>query len=112
MNIELINKFLQNYKPGENLKKPDEKILEFGKQMLPAEIIYLWENYGFGDYGNGIIKIVSGSNTIKSYTSPKNIAYLYYTSPTADSSYQFSVDSSSLNPNQNGQMPGQNGQMP
>ena len=58
MNIDLINKFLQNYKPGENLKKPDEKILEFGKQMLPAEIIYLWENYGFGDYGNGIIKII------------------------------------------------------
>ena len=73
------------------------------------------QNKIFGQYSvnsNGIIKIVSGSNTIKSYTSPKNIAYLYYTSPTADSSYQFSVDSSSLNPNQNGQMPGQNGQMP
>ena len=26
--------------------------------MLPEEIIYLWENYGFGDYGNGIIKVV------------------------------------------------------
>ena len=26
--------------------------------MLPAEIIYLWENYGFGEYGNGIIKVV------------------------------------------------------
>ena len=73
------------------------------------------QNKIFGQYSvnaNGVIKIVSGSNTIKSYTSPKNIAYLYYTSPTADSSYQFSVDSSSLNPNQNGQMPGQNGQMP
>lgn len=58
MNTELINKFVNNYKPGENLKKPDEKILEFGRQMLPPEIIYLWENYGFGDYGNGIIKVV------------------------------------------------------
>lgn len=58
MNTELINKFINNYKPGENLKKPDEKILEFGRQMLPSEIIYLWENYGFGDYGNGIIKVV------------------------------------------------------
>lgn len=26
--------------------------------MLPSEIVYLWENYGFGDYGNGIIKVV------------------------------------------------------
>lgn len=58
MNTELINKFINNYKPGENLKKPDEKLLKFGKQMLPPEIIYLWENYGFGDYGNGIIKVV------------------------------------------------------
>ena len=73
------------------------------------------QNKIFGQYSvnaNGVIKIVSGSNTIKSYTSPKNIAYLYYTSPTADSSYQFSVDSSSLNPNQNQGMPSQNGQMP
>lgn len=55
---ELIRKFLDIYKPGENLTKPDEKILEFGRQMLPPEIIFLWENYGFGDYGNGIIKVV------------------------------------------------------
>ena len=58
MNIELINKFIEKYKPGENLKKPDDKILEFGRQMLPKEIIYLWEEYGFGEYGNGIIKVV------------------------------------------------------
>lgn len=56
--MDLINKFINIYEPGQNLKKPDEKILEFGKQMLPPEIIYLWENYGFGDYGNGIIKVV------------------------------------------------------
>lgn len=58
MNIELINKFIEKYKPEENLKKPDDKILEFGRQMLPKEIIYLWEEYGFGEYGNGIIKVV------------------------------------------------------
>ena len=73
------------------------------------------QNKIYGQYSinsNGIIKIVSGSNTIKSYTSPKNIAYLYYTSPTVDSSYQFSVDSTSMNQNQNQGMPGQQGQMP
>ena len=51
MKKKSIEKFLQQFKPGENLKKPDETILNFGKQMLPEEIIYLWENYGFGDYG-------------------------------------------------------------
>lgn len=58
MKKKSIEKFLQQFKPGENLKKPDETILNFGKQTLPEEIIYLWENYGFGDYGNGIIKII------------------------------------------------------
>lgn len=58
MKKDLIDKFIEMYLPGDNLVKPDEKILEFGKQMLPSEIIYLWENYGFGDYGNGIIKVV------------------------------------------------------
>ena len=58
MDKELINKFVENYKPDGNLVKPDDKLLEFGKNMLPKEIIYLWENYGFGDYGNGIIKVI------------------------------------------------------
>ena len=81
------------------------------------------QNKILGQYSvnaNGIVKIVSGNNVIKSYTAPKNIGYLYYTSPNADSTYQFSIDSSSgnTNPGQGqGQMPGQgmpgfNGSMP
>ena len=81
------------------------------------------QNKILGQYSvnaNGIVKIVSGNNVIKSYTAPKNIGYLYYTSPNADSTYQFSIDSSSgnTNPGQGqGQMPGQgmpgfNGTMP
>lgn len=53
-----INKFIQIFKPGENLAKPDEEILNFGKQMLPKEIIELWEKYGFGEYGEGLIKVI------------------------------------------------------
>ena len=53
-----LSRFIEKYKPGENLKKPDEKLLNFGKQMLPEEIIYLWEKYGFGEYGDVIIKVV------------------------------------------------------
>ena len=26
--------------------------------MLPPEIVYLWNEYGFGDYGDGLIKVV------------------------------------------------------
>ncbi|MBP3800413.1 MAG: hypothetical protein J6I85_00020 [Clostridia bacterium] len=52
-----ISKFIEKVKPGENLQKPDEEILNFGKQMLPKEIIELWEEYGFGEYGDGLIKV-------------------------------------------------------
>ena len=56
---------------------------------------------------NYLVNIVSGSNTIKSYTAPKNVGYLYYTSPSVDSTYKFSITSSSgeTTPGQN-QQPG------
>lgn len=53
-----ISKFIEKFKPGVNLQKPDEEILNFGKQMLPKEIIELWEEYGFGEYGDGLLKVV------------------------------------------------------
>ena len=60
---------------------------------------------------NYVVNIVSGSNTIKSYSAPKNVGYLYYTSPNVDSTYKFSITSSSgeTTPGQN-QQPG-NGNM-
>jgi len=58
MNKELIDNFIKEYTPGENLIKPDEEILKFSKKMLPPEILYLWENYGFGEYANGLLKVV------------------------------------------------------
>ena len=53
-----INEFLNVYEPNSNLTKPDDKILVWGRKMLPKEIIQLWLEYGFGNYGNGIIKII------------------------------------------------------
>ena len=53
-----ISKFIEKFKPVVNLQKPDEEILNFGKQMLPKEIIELWEEYGFGEYGDGLLKVV------------------------------------------------------
>jgi len=64
---ESISVFLETYKPDEKLKKPDEKILEFGKKALPKEIIKLWTDYGFGNYGNGIIKIVDPRDYMGSF---------------------------------------------
>ncbi len=58
MNESLITNFVKSYAPGKELGKPDETLLEFAKQMLPPEIVYLWTEYGFGDYGDGLIKVV------------------------------------------------------
>ena len=58
MNESLITNFVKAYAPGKELGKPDETLLEFAKQMLPPEIVYPWTEYGFGDYGDGIIKVV------------------------------------------------------
>ena len=58
MNESLITNFVKEYAPGKELGKPDETLLEFAKQMLPPEIVYLWNEYGFGDYGDGLIKVV------------------------------------------------------
>ena len=48
---------------------------------------------------NQVINIMSGTNIIKSYTAPKAIAYLYYTSAEVDSNYKFSISNSSENTN-------------
>lgn len=53
-----MKRFLELYKPQENLTKPDDEILNFGRQMLPEEIVKLWEEYGFGEYGDGLIKVI------------------------------------------------------
>ena len=58
MNTTLIDRFIAEYKPGKDLVNPDKELLDFGRQMLPPEIMYLWETYGFGEYGNGFIKVV------------------------------------------------------
>ena len=52
---------------------------------------------------NNIVYISDGSNTIRSITIPKTVPYLYYTSPSVTSSYQFTTNASSNsgNPNSN-----------
>ena len=44
---------------------------------------------------NNVVYINDGSKTIRSITIPKNIPYLYYTSPSVTSSYKFTSSSSS-----------------
>ena len=59
-----MKKFIKKFKPSKNLQKPDEETLSFYKKILPKEIIELWEEYGFGKYGDGLIKIVNPKDYI------------------------------------------------
>jgi len=55
-----IEKFIETFKPGENLTTPDEQTLKLAEEsVLPKELITLWKKYGFGNYGNGIIKVIN-----------------------------------------------------
>ncbi len=59
-----MKKFIKKFKPSKNLQKPDEETLSFYKKILPKEIIELWEEYGFGEYGDGLIKIINPKDYI------------------------------------------------
>lgn len=58
-NQGIMNIFLRIFSPGNNLVKPDEKLIKQFEHLLPAEIIKLWKDYGFGEYGNGLIRIIN-----------------------------------------------------
>jgi len=52
--------FIEIFKPGDNLRKPDDETLKLAEEsVLPKELIALWKNYGFGNYGNGLIKVIN-----------------------------------------------------
>ncbi len=58
-NNNLLNEFLNKFPPSQDLIKPDENIINKYKDKLPQEIIDLWKNYGFGNYGDGLIKVIN-----------------------------------------------------
>lgn len=54
---------------------------------------YIYSTNSFS--ANKIIYILSDDTTIRTITIPKNIQYLYYTSPNLDSTYSFSESAGS-----------------
>ncbi|OUM65165.1 hypothetical protein PIROE2DRAFT_7885 [Piromyces sp. E2] len=59
-NEDAVAIFIKNFKPSDNLVKPDEETLKkLSESVLPKEYINLLKNYGFGNYGNGIIKVIN-----------------------------------------------------
>ncbi|WP_411167782.1 T6SS immunity protein Tdi1 domain-containing protein [Clostridium sp. MB05] len=61
-NSALNNIFLQFtmvFEPSDDLVKPTEEELKQFEDILPSELLHFWKEYGFGNYGNGIIKVIN-----------------------------------------------------
>ena len=68
------------------------------RKMIQPEQISNSQQKINGEYSvnaNNYVNILRGSTTIKSYSVPKNVTYLYYTSPNVDSTYKFGISSTS-----------------
>ncbi len=50
--------FVSKYPPDQDLRKPSVEMLEQFQGKLPTELLDLWQEYGFGNYGGGLLKII------------------------------------------------------
>lgn len=58
-NMEIFDDFLKMYPPAGDLAKPSKHIIKAAKHVgIPNELIEFWSVYGFGNYGDGIIKVI------------------------------------------------------
>lgn len=56
--MKVFDLFVNKYPPGNNLRKPTAEMLEQFQGKLPAELLDFWQEYGFGNYGGGLLKII------------------------------------------------------
>lgn len=54
-----FSEFVKIFEPDDNLIKPTEEELKEFSKVLPLELLNFWKEYGFGNYGNGIIKVIN-----------------------------------------------------
>ncbi len=57
--MSIVDKFLNKYVPGIELQTPTSQTLEQFQDILPKELLGFWQEYGFGDYGNGLLKVIN-----------------------------------------------------
>ncbi|MCL1925744.1 MAG: DUF1851 domain-containing protein [Syntrophorhabdaceae bacterium] len=55
----IFKEFVSAFPPSVDLVKPTDQTLDRFKDMLPEELLSFWKEFGFGNYGNGLIKVVN-----------------------------------------------------
>ncbi|MDR2422455.1 MAG: DUF1851 domain-containing protein [Deltaproteobacteria bacterium] len=56
---EPFEKFIKAFTPPKYAIKLQHHLITYFEGILPAEIFKFWGSYGFGDYANGLIKVVN-----------------------------------------------------
>lgn len=54
--MKTFDLFLSKYPPDRDLRKPTSEMLERFQGKVPAELLDFWQEYGFGNYGGGLLK--------------------------------------------------------
>lgn len=61
-------KFIEKYKPGSDLVEPSKHILDACRSAgVDERILELMEDYGFGNFGDGIIKLINPEDYMDSF---------------------------------------------
>lgn len=66
--MKVFDQFVSKYPPGDDLRKPAAETLERFQGKVPAELLNIWQEYGFGNYGGGIVKIIDPTDYIDTLT--------------------------------------------
>ncbi|MBT9649077.1 hypothetical protein GPK87_06385 [Oscillibacter sp. MCC667] len=62
--MKVFDLFVSKYPPGNDLRKPTAETLEQFQGKVPAELLNFWQEYGFGNYGGGLLKIIDPTDYI------------------------------------------------
>lgn len=66
--MKVFDPFVSKYPPDNNLRKPTAETLEQFQGKVPAELLKFWQEYGFGNYGGGLLKIIDPTDYIDTIT--------------------------------------------
>jgi hypothetical protein len=59
MGNEMFDAFVKTFEPSKDLIKPDDRTIRLLEALLPKELTEFWKQFGFGNYGGGLVKIIN-----------------------------------------------------
>lgn len=66
--MKVFEPFISKYPPDKDLRKPTAETLEQFRGKLPEELLDFWQEYGFGNYGGGLLKMIDPSDYVDTLT--------------------------------------------